>query len=61
LPLTATIFERGGRSAHLSDEPLEQLATRFTGPRIGYGDGDAGDVGQRRRTAREVRVMGIES
>ena len=43
LPLAATVFQIGCRSAHLSDDPLEQLTNRFAGPRIGHGDGDTGD------------------
>ena len=46
MQLTAIVFEIGGGTPHLGDQPLEQLGNRFPCPRIGHRHPDTVDVAQ---------------
>ena len=60
MQLTASIFEIGRWSAHLSDEPLKHLGNGFARPGLGHRDPNAVDMRERGSTVNEVIVMGIE-
>jgi hypothetical protein len=57
--VAATVFEVGGRAAHLGDETTEQLGNRVACPGIRHRDPNTVDTVQREGTWREVMVMGI--
>ena len=58
--LAARVFEVSRRSAHLRDEPLEQLGNRFARPGIRHRDRNAVGVGQRESPITKDMMMGLK-